>query len=83
MGFQYVITSTGFPVASWASLTVRMTSAILTPPRRAMSSAVWMTGPSRTGSLCGRPTSTMSAPPSKTALIASMPPSTVGNPAGR
>ncbi len=83
MGFQYVMTRIGLPVASCASRTVRITSAIRTPPRRAMSSAVWITGPSSTGSLCGRPTSTTSAPPSSAALIASMPPSTVGNPAGR
>ena len=49
----------------------------------AMSSAVWMTGPSSTGSLCGRPTSTMSAPASKSPVSAAMPPSTVGKPAGR
>lgn len=83
IGFQYVMTRIGTPVASWASRTVRITSAIFTPPRRAMSSAVWMTGPSSTGSLCGSPTSTMSAPPATTAFTASIPPSTVGNPAGR
>ncbi len=82
-GFQYVMHSTGAPVAVCASPTVRMTSLILTPPRSAMSSAVWMTGPSRTGSLCGSPTSTTSQPPSIIAVTARTPPSTVGKPAGR
>lgn len=83
IGFQYVMTRIGAPVAACASRTVRMMSAILTPPRSAMSSAVWMTGPSSTGSLCGRPTSMTSAPPATAALTAAMPPSTVGNPPGR
>ncbi|ANZ41553.1 hypothetical protein BBK82_41995 [Lentzea guizhouensis] len=82
-GFQYDITSTGLPVAACTSRTVRRTSAIRTPPRRAMSSAVWITGPSSTGSLCGRPTSTTSAPAAQVARNAAMPSSTVGNPAGR
>ena len=46
-------------------------------------SRAWIVGPSITGSEYGEPTSTMSTPASTIARIASMPPSTVGKPAGR
>ena len=77
-------TAPAHPSAACASRTVRITSAMRTPPRRAMSSAVWMTGPSRTGSLCGSPISTMSQPPSSIGgERRHTPPSTEGKPAGR
>ena len=40
------------------------TSAVVTPPASAWSTAAWMTGPSITGSEYGRPTSMTSQPPS-------------------
>ena len=50
IGFQYVITTVGVPVAATAS-TVRSTSAVRTPPSSACWAAAWMVGPSMTGSL--------------------------------
>ena len=81
-GFQYVITSTGTPLRATAS-TVRSTPAVVVPAASARSTAVWITGPSSTGSEYGRPTSTTSTPPETIAVSAAIPPSTDGTPAGR
>ena len=76
------MTSTGTPVAATAS-TVRSTSVTLVPPASAWCTASWMTGPSSSGSVYGRPISITSAPASAIARAAAIAPSTVGNPAGR
>ena len=71
----------GAPVAATAP-TARSTSSVVTRGQR-LSVARWMTGPSITGSEYGRPTSTMSTPPSIMARMASIEPSTTGSrPAG-
>ncbi len=77
IGFQYDITSVGAPVAATLE-TVCSTSGVVVPAASAASTASWMVGPSMTGSEYGRPTSTMSAPPSTRAVMAATAPSTDG-----
>jgi hypothetical protein len=64
-------------VAATAS-TVRSTSAVRVPWRRAASTAAWIVGPSISGSVYGSPTSTTSAPASTMARIADAAPWTLG-----